>query len=265
MISLDWMRNRPVNRSMNGSIDRAVDRSIKPIIYDQPIDRYQRIHWSVSRFIDEPFTRWIEYRWIDRSTNRGIQCYINNQPPNQRPIDRSSERSIHRSIDQSSDRSIYQSIKRSFSNSSNRPDARTEIQRRAVREGTSKISKTENQKKIYTPRRARAAGACLPLYCKYSAPRARLVYLLWTKGNCYSMTSRIRKRSFGKFLTYQCNYAALRIFTPKSDNLRDARRCCDSAQTNSKSFSSASKWLRTDSKTSPKYFPALVFNFSRKK
>ena len=261
------MRNRSVNRSMNGSIDRAVDRSIKPISYDQLIDRCQRIHWSVSRFIDEPFTRWIEYRWIDRSTNRGIQCYINNQSTNQRPIDRSSERSIHRSIDQSSDRSIYRSIKRSFSNSSNRPDARTEIQRRAVREGTSKISKTENQKIKYTTRgaRARAAGACLPLYCKYSAPRARLVYLLWTKGNCYSMTSRIRKRSFGKFLTYQCNYAALRIFTPKSDNLRDARRCCDSAQTNSKSFSSASEWLQTDSKTNPKSFAASVLDFSRKR
>ena len=151
-----------------------------------------------------------------------------------------SDRSIHRSIDQSSDRSIYQSIKRSLPNSSNRPDARTEIQRRAVRERTSKISKTKTPK-INTPRRARAAGACLPLYCKYSAPRARLVYLLWTKGNCYSMTRRICKRSFRKFLAYQCNYAALRIFTPKSDNFRDDRRCGDSAQRNSKYFSSASK------------------------
>ena len=186
------MRNRLVNRSMNGSIDRAVDRSIKPIIYDQPIDRYQRIHWSVSRFIDEPFTRWIEYRWIDRSTNRGIQCYINNQSTNQRPIDQSSERSIHRSIDQSSDRSIYQSIKRSFSNSSNRPDARTEIQRRAVREGTSKISKTENQKIKYTPRGARAplAPACpytvnilrrAPAWCIFFGQK--VIVTLWPAGS----------------------------------------------------------------------------------
>ena len=200
-------------------------------------------------------------RYIDRSKNWMLHQQWGDKSTTHRSI---SDRSNHRSNDQSSDRSIYQSIKRSLPNSSNRPDAGTEIQRRAFGEGTSKISKTENQKNIYTTRRARAAGACLPLYCKYSAPRARLVYLLWTKGNCYSMTKRICKRSFGKFLAYQCNYAALRIFTPKSDNLRDDRRCGDSAQRDSKYFSSASKWLRADSKTNQKSFAALVWLLKKK-
>ena len=111
--------------------------------------------------------------------------------------------------------------------------------------------------------RARAAGACWPLYYKYSAPRARLVYLLWNKSNCYSMTSRICRRSFGKFPADQCKYVALRIFTPKSHNSRDDRRFGDCAQTNSKSFPSASRSLRRDSKKNPKSC-VWVFNFSRK-
>ena len=129
-------------------------------------------------------------RAIDQSIDRPIEEF-NATSTISRQI---SGPSIHRSIDQSSDRSIYQSIKRSLPNSSNGPDARTEIQRRAVREGTSKISKARIEKNIHTSRRARGAGACLPLYCKYSAPRSLLVNLLWTKGNCYSMTSRICKR-----------------------------------------------------------------------
>lgn len=96
----------------------------------------------------------------------------------------------------------------------------------------------------------RAAGACWPLYNKYSAPRARLVYLLWNKGNCYSMTSRICKRSFRKSRTYQCNSVALRICRPKFRDSRHNRRCSDFIQTNSKDFSSASEQLPTNSKSS---------------
>ena len=44
----------------------------------------------------------------------------------------------------------------------------------------------------------RGAGSCWPLYYKYSAPRAHLVYCFFNSGGCYSMIRRIRKRMLRK-------------------------------------------------------------------
>ena len=156
------MRTSMIYQSIdiNESIDRSIDSSKNPLL-------------------DES-----SYRWIDRSTNRRIQCYIN--PSIDQAIDRWS-------INLSSDHFRIYRIGRTREQKYKGERSETARQRFRKR----KIKK----KHIHPEARARAAGACLPLYCKYSAPRARLVYLLWTKGNCYSMTSRICKRSFGKFPT----------------------------------------------------------------
>ena len=150
---------------MNPSLDESsVDASI-----DRPIEESNATS-TISRQINDPSIDQASDRFINQSINRRIDPSINLSSDHFR---------IHR---------IGRTRERKYKGE------RSERARQRFR-------KRKIKKKIYTPRRARAAGACLPLYCKYSAPRARLVYLLWTKGNCYSMPSRIRKRSFGKFLT----------------------------------------------------------------
>ena len=134
---------------------------------------------------------------MNESSHQSIDCCRNDWSIYQ-AIDRFIDRLIFGSIG----KKIYQSIGRSLPNSLNRPDARGNTKASGRRGHVKDFAKKEKRKKYIHPEaRARAAGACLPLYYKYSAPRARLVYLLWTKGNCYSMTRRICKRSFGKFPT----------------------------------------------------------------